>query len=158
GGSEGTANRVGMLLNGNYSYDNRYLADLSVRKDGSSAYGTDRKFGDFWSVGLGWNLHNEGFIKDNKQIERLRLRASYGSTGSLEIPAYASLTQYVYDVNNTYDGNLGIGISGIGNPNLGWQEKRELNVGADLELFKNRLNIRAEYYNSTTNQIGRAHV
>src|SRR5699024_11010186 len=97
-------------------------------------------------------LHNEGFIKDNKQIERLRLRASYGSTGSLEIPAYASLTQYVYDVNNTYDGNLGIGISGIGNPNLGWQEKRELNVGADLELFKNRLNIRAEYYNSTTNQ------
>lgn len=152
GGSEGTANRVGMLLNGNYSYDNRYLADLSVRKDGSSAYETDRKFGDFWSVGLGWNLHNEGFIKDNKQIERLRLRASYGSTGSLEIPAYASLTQYVYDVNNTYDGNLGIGISGIGNPNLGWQEKRELNVGADLELFKNRLNIRAEYYNSTTNQ------
>lgn len=151
-GSEGTANRVGMLLNGNYSYDNRYLADISIRKDGSSAYGTDRKFGDFWSVGLGWNLHNEAFFKDNENIDRLRLRTSYGSTGSLEIPAYASLTQYAYDINNTYDGNLGIGISGIGNPNLGWQEKKEFNVGADIELMNNRLNIRAEFYNSTTNQ------
>jgi len=152
GGSEGTANRVGLLLNGNYSYDNRYLADLSIRRDGSSAYGTDRKFGNFWSVGLGWNLHNEAFFKDKEQINRLRLRASYGSTGSLEIPAYASLTQYAYDVDNTYDSNLGIGISGIGNPNLGWQEKRELNVGTDIELLNTRLNIRAEYYNSTTNQ------
>jgi TonB-linked SusC/RagA family outer membrane protein len=152
GGAEGTANRVGMLLNGNYSYDNRYLADLSVRRDGSSAYGTDRKFGNFWSVGMGWNLHNEAFFKDNENVDRMKLRASYGSTGSLEIPAYASLTQYVYDVNNTYDGNLGIGISGIGNPNLGWQEKRQLNVGADVELFKTRLGLRVEYYNSTTNQ------
>ncbi|MBL1409465.1 SusC/RagA family TonB-linked outer membrane protein [Sphingobacterium faecale] len=152
GGTESTANRMGFLLNGNYSYDNRYLADLSVRRDGSSAYGTDRKFGDFWSVGLGWNLHNEAFFKEHRNINRLKLRASYGSTGSLEIPAYASLTKYIYDVDNVYDGGLGIGIASIGNPDLGWQEKRELNVGTDMELFNTRLTVRAEYYNSTTNQ------
>lgn len=151
-GSEGKNTRVGLLLNGNYSYNNRYLADISVRRDGSSLYGTDRKFGDFWSLGLGWNIHNEEFFATSKQLNRLRLRATYGLTGSLEIPSYTSLTQYQYDVNNTYDGGLGVTLRNIGNPGLGWQEKKELNVGIDAELLNNRLNIRAEYYNSTTDQ------
>ncbi|WP_158499935.1 SusC/RagA family TonB-linked outer membrane protein [Sphingobacterium paucimobilis] len=151
-GVEGKTNRVGFLLNGSYSYDNRYLADLSVRRDGSSAYGIDKKFGDFWSLGLGWNIHNEPFFKGNEHINRLKLRSTYGSTGTLAVPAYSSLTQYKFDVANGYDGELGVSHVGIGNPSLGWQEKRELNIGADIEVLNNRLNLRFEYYNSITNQ------
>ncbi len=151
-GTENTNNRVGMLLNGNYSYDNRYLLDLSIRRDGSSMYGTDRKFGDFWSVGLGWNLHKENFLKNVSAIDRLRLRTTYGATGSLEIPPYSALTQYTYSVSNTYDGNIGVALENIGNPNLGWQQKNELNAGLDLEMLNTRFTLRAEYYHSITSQ------
>lgn len=151
-GAENTNNRVGLLLNGNYSYDNRYLLDVSIRRDGSSLYGTERKFGDFWSVGMGWNLHNEKFFKDVEEIDRLRIRTNYGATGSLAIPAYTALTQYSYSVANVYDGNLGVSLSNIGNPNLGWQQKNEWNLGADIDLMKTRLTLRADYYYSITSQ------
>lgn len=150
-GDENTIRRLGVLFNTNYSYDNRYLLDLSVRKDGSSQFGTDKRFGTFWSVGTGWNLHNEAFLKGNPVINRLKIRASYGSTGSLNIPAYSAQTRYNFGVNNLYNGQLGSVIMGLGNKSLGWQDVRSLNFGMDMTFFEDRLDMRVDYYRSNTN-------
>ncbi len=150
-GDENTIRRMGLLFNASYSYDNRYLLDLSVRKDGSSQFGTDKRFGTFWSAGTGWNLHNEAFLSGSNVINRLKIRGSYGSTGSLNIPAYSAQTRYNFGVDNIYDGQLGSAIMGLGNPNLGWQDVRSLNLGMDLAFLKNRLDIRVDFYRSNTN-------
>ena len=150
-GDENTIRRLGLLFNTNYSYDNRYLLDLSVRKDGSSQFGTDKRYGTFWSVGTGWNIHNEAFLAGNKIINRLKIRGSYGSTGSLNIPAYSAQTRYSFGVNNVYNGQLGSSIMGLGNPTLGWQDVRSLNIGMDMTYLKERLDIRVDYYRSNTN-------
>ncbi|SMC96782.1 SusC/RagA family TonB-linked outer membrane protein [Pedobacter africanus] len=149
-GDESTVRRLGLLLNGNYAYDNRYLADVSVRRDGSSQFGANKRYGIFWSAGLGWNVHNEAFFKENPNVNRLKLRASYGSSGSLNIPAYRSQTRYTFGVENVYDGDLGAAIMGLGNKELGWQDVRTLNLGLDMTLFKERLDMRFDHYRSIT--------
>lgn len=150
-GDENTIRRLGVLFNTNYSYDSRYLLDLSVRKDGSSQFGTDKRFGTFWSIGTGWNIHNEPLLKGNPIINRLKIRGSYGSTGSLNIPAYSAQTRYNFGVDNIYNGQLGSVIMGLGNPDLGWQDVRSLNIGTDITLFRDRLDMRFDYYRSITN-------
>lgn len=150
-GQEGTARRLGGFFQTSYAYDNRYLADVSVRRDGSSQFGTDKRYGIFWSAGIGWNLHNEAFLADNPNINRLKIRGSYGSTGSLNIPAYKAQTRYNFGVNNVYDGQLGASIIGLGNKDLGWQQVLSLDLGTDMELFKNRLSLRFDFYRSITN-------
>lgn len=150
-GQESTVRRLGAFFQASYAYDNRYLADVSVRRDGSSQFGTDKRYGTFWSTGIGWNIHNEEFLQGNPNINRLKLRASYGSTGSLNIPAYRAQTRYDFGVNNVYDGQLGASIMGLGNKELGWQQVLSLDMGADMELFKDRLSIRFDFYRSITN-------
>ncbi|TDQ72238.1 SusC/RagA family TonB-linked outer membrane protein [Sphingobacterium yanglingense] len=149
-GDESTVRRLGYLFNANYAYDNRYLLDFSARRDGSSQFGSDKRYGSFWSTGIGWNIHNEDFFVKNEQINRLKIRASYGSTGSLNIPAYRAQTRYSFGVDNVYDGELGAAIMGLGNRELSWQEVKTLNLGTDVTLFKERLDIRFEYYRSLT--------
>lgn len=150
-GDESTVRRLGLLANANYAYDNRYLADFSVRRDGSSQFGSDKRYGVFWSAGLGWNIHNERFFRENSNINRFKLRASYGSSGSLNIPAYRAQTRYTFGVDNVYDGELGAAIMGLGNKELGWQDVRTLNLGADVTMFKERLDMRFDFYRSVTN-------
>lgn len=150
-GDENTIRRVGLLFNANYSYDDRYLLDLSVRKDGSSQFGTEKRFGTFWSAGAGWNLHNETFFAGSHIINRLKIRGSYGSTGSLNIPAYSAQTRYNFGVDNIYNDQLGSAIMGLGNPGLGWQDVRSLNLGMDMAFIKDRLDIRVDFYRSNTN-------
>ncbi|SMC94805.1 SusC/RagA family TonB-linked outer membrane protein [Pedobacter nyackensis] len=150
-GDESTVRRLGLLLNANYAFDNRYLADISVRRDGSSQFGSNKRYGTFWSTGLGWNIHNEAFFKGNQQVSRLKARASYGSSGSLNIPAYRAQTRYTFGVDNVYDGDLGAAIMGLGNTELGWQDVRTLNLGLDITLFHDRLDMRFDHYRSTTN-------
>lgn len=149
-GNESITRRLGFFLNGNYTYDNRYLADVSIRSDGSSQFGTNKRYGIFWSTGLGWNIHNEKFLKDNSYINTLRLRVSYGSSGSLNVPAYRAQTRYGFNLENVYDGELGVVTMGLGNPNLAWQDVRTLNTGLDATLFKNRLDLHVERYVGTT--------
>nr|WP_121272904.1 SusC/RagA family TonB-linked outer membrane protein [Pedobacter schmidteae] len=149
-GDESTVNRVGALLNLNYSYDNRYVADFSIRKDGSSQFGADKRYGTFWSTGLGWNIHNEAFLADNVNVNRLKLRSSYGSSGSLNIPAYSAQTRYNFSTGNIYDGELGASIMGIGNSDLSWQDVRKFNIGLDMLLFKERLDVRIDHYRTMT--------
>lgn len=149
-GDESTVNRLGLVLSGNYSYDNRFLADLSFRRDGSSQYGTDKRFGNFWAAGIGWNLHNEKFIADLGFVDRLKLRSSYGVTGSLNIPAYSSQYRYSYNTSTSYYGELGAILSNMGNPLLSWQSVYKLNVGADISLLKDNLTLTLDAYRENT--------
>lgn len=149
-GDERTVNRLGVVLSGNYSYDNRFLADLSFRRDGSSQYGTDKRYGNFWATGIGWNLHNEKFLKQLSFVDRFKLRGSYGVTGSLNIPAYSSQYRYNYSTSTSYYGELGAILSNMGNPNLSWQSVYKLNVGADISLFKDNLTVTLDAYRENT--------
>lgn len=149
-GDEGSVRRLGFVYTGNYSFDNRFLADLSFRRDGSSQFGTKERFGNFWSTGIGWNLHNEKIFKNNPNINTLRLRASYGSTGSLNIPAYSAQWRYTFGVSNIYFNDLGAVLQGLGNENLQWQNVYKLNVGMNAVLFQEKLDLRLELYKENT--------
>lgn len=149
-GDESTVRRLGYLLNVNYSWSERFLADLSVRRDGSSQFGLDKRYGTFWSTGLGWNLHHERFLKGNLYINKLKLRTNYGVTGSLNVPAYQAQTRYSFTTENIYNNDLGAYMQALGNPDLGWQNVGKFNVGADLTLLNNRLDLRFDYYSTLT--------
>ena len=149
-GDEGTVRTLGLTFSGNYSYNSRYFADVSVRRDGSSQFGSNKRFGTFWSTGLGWNIHNEKFLKNSKVIDRLRLRGSYGSTGSLNIPAYSSQFRYSFGLNTSYYGDLGAVLDGLGNSDLSWQQNLKGNLGLEATLWNDRLNLRTEIYREIT--------
>lgn len=149
-GDESTARRVGYLLNANYGYDNRFLADVSIKRDGSSQYGTDQLFGTFWSAGLGWNIHNETFFKKNDLVNRLKLRMSYGTAGSLDIPSYSAQSRYNFGVNTGYYNELGAVLSNLGNKLLSWQTVNKLNFGLDVVLFRERFDMRLDLYRDLT--------
>lgn len=135
---------IGLAANVNYSYDDRYLLDASVRSDASSIFGADKRWGTFGSVGLGWNLHNEKWIKDNTTFfQQLKLRASWGITGGTNFYPFQAMTIYSYNdaliQGISYDTSLGSLIKGMGNTDLKWQRTEKRNVGVDFELLNKRL-------------------
>lgn len=149
-GDENTVRRVGWVYSGNYIYDDRFFGSVSVRRDGSSQYGNQKRFGTFWSVGAGWNIHNESFFGKSDIVNRLKLRGSYGSTGSLNVPSYASQFRYNFNNNTSYYNNLGATLAGMGNEFLSWQNVYKANIGLDATLFKNKLDLRMELYRENT--------
>lgn len=145
-GSEYTSRLVGFLGNLNYSWDERYLLDLSFREDASSRFGGNKRWAPFWSVGLGWNLHNEGFLKDVDFINRLKLRGSYGLTGSQNYNPYQAMTTYKYLTGERYHHTVGTEVITMGNENLTWQRTLQQNYGIDVDLWDERINVTANYY------------
>lgn len=144
-GTENRARLAGFVGNVSYAYDNRYLLDFSYRVDGSSRFGSDRRFAPFWSTGIGYNLHKEAFIRDLTFINRLKLRYSFGYTGSQNFESYLGVTTSQYFPMSDYRGVIGTGLLGYGNSALGWQQTRKSNLGADITLF-NKLDITANYF------------
>jgi hypothetical protein len=151
-GSEGKTRSLGITGAVNYSYDNRYLADLSYRLNASSQFGADNRWGSFWSVGLGWNLHNEAFMKSVKWINYAKLRGSIGYTGSQNFDPYQAISTYTYMTDQTYDGDMGIYLLGLANPALKWQQQYDQNYGLDLTLW-NKLSLRVDYYISNAKSL-----
>ena len=149
-GDESTVRRVGLIYNGSYTYDDRFLANVSIRQDGSSQFGNKKRFGTFWSAGLGWNIHNEQFFRQGDVVNRLKLRGSYGATGSLNIPAYSAQSRYNFGTGTSYFGSLGATLMGLGNEFLSWQNVLKSNVGLDLVMFKQKLDVRLDFYRETT--------
>lgn len=151
-GSEAISRRVGMVSNLNYAYDNRYYVDVAYRTDGSSQFGKNRRFAPFYSAGLGWNIHEEHFMEKIDFIDRLKLRASYGQTGSQKFNVYQALTTYGYYLDDRYFQWLGSYQKALGNPDLEWQITDKWNAGLEMNLWKNRLSFIADiYWEQTSN-------
>ena len=133
----------------NFNYKDRYIASGSFRRDGSSVFGANHKWGNFYSAGVSWNINEENFLKDSKLVSLLKLRSSYGENGNaLGFGYYASLATYSYDAN--YNNGTGSRPNNVGNPDLTWEKNKAFNVGLDFGLFKNRVGGTVEYYNRTT--------
>ncbi|WP_240348413.1 SusC/RagA family TonB-linked outer membrane protein [Longitalea arenae] len=139
----------GSFLSVNYSYRNKYMADLSARLDGSSKFGNDNKTAPFWSLGLGWNVHKEDFML-NSAFSTLRLRASTGLTGEVKFEPYQSKTTYDYYTSNWYSTGIGAVVTTYGNEGLKWQKTDNYDVGIDLGLFRDKLFVSARYYQKLT--------
>ncbi|MBO5602438.1 MAG: SusC/RagA family TonB-linked outer membrane protein [Prevotella sp.] len=144
---------VGITGNANYTFDNRYYIDLSYRTDGNSKFGSENRFAPFWSVGLGWNIHNEKFLRDNKTLSSLRLKASYGLTGSQDISTENIYTTYRYQAGHRYIGWTAATLMGLGNKNLTWQKTNELNIGLEFGLFNHRITGQVDVYSKKTNNL-----
>jgi TonB-linked SusC/RagA family outer membrane protein len=152
-GFENTTRRVGFTSNMNYVYDNRYFVDASYRVDGSSQFGSEKRFAPFWSAGIGWNIHEEDFLTDSGIINRLRLKGSFGTTGSQNFPAYQAARTYNYDYNDRYLNWTGANLLGLGNENLEWQITKQYNVGIESALFNTRVKLSADAYYKTTSNL-----
>ncbi|MCS3870268.1 TonB-linked SusC/RagA family outer membrane protein [Chryseobacterium ginsenosidimutans] len=131
----------------NYNFSNRYNVMASYRRDGSSRFGINTKWGDFYALALGWSVSNESFFPKNQYIDRLKLRYSIGSNGNNQIPNFGALSLMAQE-NYVFGGNLGAGYrsSTAPNPNISWEKSKSNNFGLDFALFNNFLNVSADYY------------
>ena len=131
----------------NYDFDNKYLLSVAFRRDGSSKFGSNNKYGNFPSVSAGWVASDENFLKGVKDLSFLKLRASYGKVGNNNIGNYTYLAG-VQQTNYTFNNSLASGSSldGIGNANLTWETTAGYDLGLDLALFDNRLSFTYDYY------------
>lgn len=130
-----------------YNYSNKYYADFSVRRDGSSKFGKDARWANFWSVGAMWNLKSEDFLKDIDWLTNLQLIASIGTSGNSSIPNYDHTA--LFAAGPQYSGKTGIAPYSRGNENLTWEKLMTTNIGVKIGLF-DRLNLNVEFYNKKT--------
>ena len=152
-GEDYVSRLIGFVGNLGYAYRDCYLLDASVRFDGSSKFGSDSRWASFWSVGLGWNIHKEKFAENWTWADQLKLRGSYGLTGSQAYDPYQSMIMYQYYKQDRYRGKIGALMMGLGNPELKWQQTAQLNFGADLAVLKNRLAVSVNYYRNTSKNL-----
>ncbi|MDN5285849.1 MAG: SusC/RagA family TonB-linked outer membrane protein [Mucilaginibacter sp.] len=134
----------------NYGYEDKYLLTVTGREDGSSRFGTGKKYGFFPSAALAWRASQEDFLKDNKTISDLKLRFSYGLTGNSEIGQYRSQANLISG--STVLGGTGtvIATDSPGNPDLQWEKTSEFNFGLSFGLFNNRITLDADAYYKKT--------
>nr|WP_305952264.1 TonB-dependent receptor [Emticicia oligotrophica] len=140
----------------NYSLSNKYLFTFTGRADGSSRFGENSKFAFFPSGAFAWKISEEEFMSKNTVISNLKLRTSYGLTGNSEIPSYSSLSLLSSNYATIYNDTRvsGTGISRLANPNLKWEKTAQADVGLEIGLFSNRVNIEADfYYRKTTDML-----
>lgn len=148
--TESLTRSIGFFGNLNYIYDNRYFLDGSVRYDGSSRFGADKKFAPFWSVGTGWNVHNEKFWPAKTKIDLFKFRYSFGVTGNQEFTAYQAKTMFQFQTGRLYGSIIPSIIKGYGNPDLKWQTQYQSNFGVDFGMAKSRFKLTFNYYNKLT--------
>ena len=148
-GSESITRSLGVTGAVNYSYDERYLLDASLRFNGSSVFGKNNRWGTFWSAGAGWNFHKEHFMDEVDWLTLCKFRVTYGLTGNQNFSPYQAMATYKFYDSIIYDNVSGAYLMGMPNPNLKWQQTGDFNVGLDLGLFNN-LNLRLDLYESRT--------
>lgn len=147
--SEGHTRLASFFASANYAYDNRYLFDFSYRLDGSSQFGTNKRTAPFYSLGFGWNVFNESFIKKLGFVDMLKLRATYGEVGSINFNPYQARDMYQFTKDSRYDGNIGVLLEAMGNKDLKWQNTKMYECGATVGIF-NRLDFSMSLYNRLT--------
>ena len=135
------------FLDAHYAYDDKYYISGSYRRDGSSVFGMDTRWGNFWSVGAKWRLSGENFLKDNEVVTNAAVRVSYGTVGNQDISWYAARGFYVSGYN--YNQTPGMVPGSIANPNLTWEVSKKFDAGFDLSFIQ-RINLTFDYYNEKT--------
>lgn len=148
--SDNTTRLVGALLTSNYTYNNIYLADLTGRIDGSSEFGSDKRWSMFWSTGAGINIHNYDFMKSNELFSMLKFRASYGLTGKTNFSLYSAKDIYQLQTDSWYPTGYGVFLYQMGNPNLKWERKYTLDYGVEIGLWHDKIYLKASAYDERT--------
>lgn len=133
-----------------YDYDSHYYGELSLRRDGRSNFGSNNRYGNFFSVSGAWNINNESWFKAD-WVDQLKLRAAFGSVGNVPTSLYPSYS--LYSVGATYNENPGALISQIGNKDLTWEKTYTTGVGVDASFWQNRLHATLDYYIKNTSNI-----
>lgn len=137
---------------GDVNFKNKYVISGSFRRDGSSVFGANHRWGNFYSVGGSWNANEEEFLKDVSFLSMLKVRASYGANGNANgFGYYTALPTYAYDAN--YTGLPGSRPSNVGNDDLTWEKNSIADAGVDFGFFKNRLTGTFDYYNRKTSDL-----
>jgi len=137
-----------------YGLKEKYIATFTLRSDGSSRFGPENKWGYFPSAALAWNVHEEDFLKSIRQITFLKIRGSVGVTGNQSIPTYksqAQLSYFRYNFNNQTVSGFAPTVAP--NPNLGWEKTFQTDIGADIGLLNNRVNVVLDYYYKRTSDL-----
>jgi TonB-linked SusC/RagA family outer membrane protein len=138
-----------------YDFDNKYLASVTLRRDGSSRFGPSNRWGTFGAASLGWRLSREAFLQDVSWLDDLMLRVGYGRIGNQEIAdfAYITLLSSGYNYPFTNNRSVGYGVSRLGNNDIKWEGSNQLNIGADMELWNGALSVSLDYFNKITNDL-----
>ncbi len=139
---------ISFLSTANYAYDDRYLADVTYRISASSLYGKDNRWAPGWSIGLGWNIHNESFFYKSSIVKHLKLRGSVGVTGNQNFNTSYAIGTYRYYTDFNYSGYTGAYLYILPSPELTWEQKKDYNIGIDARI--SLLNLRMDYYDSYT--------
>ena len=154
GGSGGSISELAMesyLALGTYDYKGKYHLSGSFRRDGTSRF-INNRWGNFWSIGAGWSLTEENFLKNKYDwLSLLKVRASYGTQGNQDVSGYyVALPTYYFTPNASH---AGYSFNGWGNPDLKWEGKYSFNVGGDIGLYNNRITASLDYYRSGSNDL-----
>lgn len=143
--------RNSVMASVNYSFHQRYNVDLSFNLDGSTAFGSNRRYSPYYAAGLGWNLHNEAFFQHIGWISLLRLRGNIGVTGNQN---FGNVSQSVYNYTSRINRfGQGVILSALGAPDLEWQRTRETSLGMDVAFFRNRFNFEFNVYEKYTDPL-----
>lgn len=147
-------NNLGYVARLNYDYDDKYLFAVSARRDGSSRFGANKRYGNFYSLALGWNIAKESFM-ENSIFSTLKLRASAGTTGNDKIDDYRYAATLVQNYTYPFNGVAGIGTTPgpASNANLQWESKADRNIGLDFGLFDEKFTGTFEYFNNKSSDI-----
>lgn len=135
---------VSVLSRAQLNFLNRYSLSGSIRRDGSSRFGQDNRYGTFWSVGAAWNIDEESFMLNSKLVSALKLRASYGVNGNAGIGNYDWRSIFLFTT--TYNGAPGSFQNNVGNRNLTWEQNKPFDVGLEIGFLNNRIMIETDYY------------
>lgn len=133
----------------NMTYAGKYIASISIRRDGSSRFGSNNRYAVFPAASVAWRINEENFLRDVPQISELKLRASIGRTGNQNIGNYVAQGTYVTGAN--YNGQSGVRIGSIPSADLSWESTDQTDIGIDLGLFNHRVNFSADIYKKITN-------
>jgi len=160
--SYGTINSLASLFGKlDYNYANRYYVSGTIRRDGSSKFGSENRYGVFPAFSVGWRMSEEGFLSNLDWMNDLRLRGGWGVTGNQNIPGGRTANQYggattntYYDITGSNNGLVtGYRLTALGNPALKWEENVSTNIGLDLSLIERRINVVVDLYKRTVNDL-----
>jgi TonB-linked SusC/RagA family outer membrane protein len=150
-GGQTTSALVSQFIRANYAYADRYMLTGTIRRDGSSRFGANNQYGIFPSLSLGWRVSEMDFLRQSRLVSDLKLRTSYGITGNQNISDY--LFSALTGVANTVWGNTivtGVAPTRFENPDIRWERNKQFDLGIDISLWKERINLTADYYDKLT--------